>query len=89
MKWENQSKAMCYQNKAVMKKKKRLSRTHRAVIPMYLEKGEHFPGCSEADSISTLAPGDLFSYSFCSCWCFSAEQIPGCRSIYAVSLRAP
>ena len=24
-------------------------------------KSEHFPGCSEADSINTLAPGDLFS----------------------------
>ena len=36
---------------------------HCAVIHLYLDKGVYFPGCSEADIISTLAPGDLFSDS--------------------------
>ena len=36
---------------------------HRTVIPLFLEKKEHFQGCSEADSMNAIAPGNLFSYS--------------------------
>ena len=36
---------------------------HGAIIPLYLDKSEYFPGCSEADSLNTLAAGDKFSHS--------------------------
>ena len=58
---------------------------HSAVIV----KSEHFPGCSEADSTNTLAPGDLFSIETLAAVVAIAEQIPRCQSTYAVSLRAP
>ena len=52
-------------------------------------KSEHFPGCSEADSTNTLAPGDLFSIETLAAVVAIAEQIPRCQSTYAVSLRSP
>ena len=44
-------------------------------------KSEHFPGCSEADSINTLAPGDLFSIEIPAAKVAIAEQIQGCQGI--------
>ena len=41
---------------------------HRAVITLSLVKGEYFLGCSEADSISTLAPGEIFTFHSHSMW---------------------
>ena len=52
-------------------------------------KSEHFTECSEADSINTLAPGDLFSIETPAASVAIAEQIPGCQITYSVSLRAP
>ena len=66
-----------------------MNQAHHA---MYLDKSEHFPGCSEAESINTLAPSDLFRFRCSSAaaaspLCFFIFH--GCRSIYALSFRAP
>ena len=59
-----------------------------AVILFNLDNSEHFPGYSEAESINTLGTRGFVQLQLHCGWQFYAEQIPGCQSIYAISLRA-